>query len=100
MRRHRAPVPQTEVRRLRKGRPRRRARAKVLADSTICWLCGHDGATTVDEVVPLSYGGSALDPDNLRPAHGVQGCPTCGRKCNQARGNRAPRHPLPTSQRW
>jgi hypothetical protein len=45
MRRHRAPVPQTEVRRLRKGRPRRRARAKVLADSTICWLCGHDGAT-------------------------------------------------------
>ena len=101
MRRQMAPVPQETVRRLRKGRPRRRACAKVLADSDVCWLCGHEGADTVDEVIPLSYGGSPVDPDNLRPAHGVAGCPTCKRKCNQQRGNRmitAP--PLATSRRW
>ncbi len=68
------------------GRPYRRARAVTLAASTLCWLCGHEGATTVDHVTPRSKGGAVADPANLEPAHGVTGCPTCGRRCNQERG--------------
>jgi 5-methylcytosine-specific restriction endonuclease McrA len=72
-------------RRGRQGRPWRRARAQVLARSRLCWICGHDASDSVDHVTPLSAGGAPLDPDNLRPAH-HQPCPTCGRRCNQARG--------------
>lgn len=72
----------------RTGRPWRRIRAQVLAESTTCWICGHDGSDTVDHVIPLSRGGDPLDPANLRPAHGVKGCPTCKRRCNQSRGTR------------
>lgn len=59
--------------------------AAVLAASNICWICGHPGSQTTDHVIPRSL----LKDDsiaNLRPAHGVQGCPTCGRKCNTSRG--------------
>jgi len=52
-----------------------------------CWLChepiDYDAPArtprsfTVDEVIPRSKGGSATDPDNLRPAHHV---------CNSERG--------------
>ncbi|PZG47479.1 hypothetical protein C1I98_13325 [Spongiactinospora gelatinilytica] len=52
----------------------------------MCWICGHDGADTADHVIPLSLGGDPLAPENLRPAHGVRGCRTCGRKCNSSRG--------------
>ncbi|MEU4367538.1 hypothetical protein [Micromonospora chersina] len=61
-------------------------RAAVLAASRICWLCGHDGADQADDVVPKSKGGTAK-ASNLRPAHGTNPCPTCGVRCNQARGN-------------
>lgn len=55
-------------------------RALVLyAYGTKCWLCGQDGATTVDHVVPVQWGGSVWDIANMRPAH---------LSCNQARGNR------------
>lgn len=70
----------------RSGRPWRRVRAQVLAASTLCWICGHGGSETVDHVISLSNGGDPLDPANLRPAHGVRGCKTCGRKCNQEKG--------------
>ncbi|WP_433445665.1 HNH endonuclease [Nonomuraea sp. CA-141351] len=83
----------------RSGRPWRRVRAQVLAASRICWLCGHDGADTVDHVIPLSLGGDPLDLANLRAAHGVRGCPTCGRKCNSARGNRMTTGPAPLQSR-
>jgi 5-methylcytosine-specific restriction endonuclease McrA len=73
----------------------RKARAAVLADSDLCWLCGHGGAHTVDHVITARDwppGTPGLDhPNNLRPAHGTMGnqainpCPTCGRLCNQAR---------------
>lgn len=64
----------------RVGRPWRRVRAEVLAQSDVCWLCGYPGADTVDHVVPLSLGGDPLSLDNLRPAH---------KRCNSRRGNRA-----------
>lgn len=62
-----------------------RIRAIVLAASTICHLCGHDGADQADDVTPKSRGGRST-LTNLRPAHGTKPCPTCGRRCNQSRG--------------
>lgn len=64
-----------------------RNRATVLAESTICWLCGHDGADQADDVVPKAKGGTSTLA-NLRPAHGTEPCPTCGKRCNQSRGAR------------
>ena len=34
-----------------------------------CWLCGGDGADTIDHIIPVIDGGTD-DMDNLRPAHG------------------------------
>lgn len=71
-----------------------------------CWICGHPGARTVDHVVPRSkwprLPNGQLAPgcdadDNLRPAHGTRAqyltnrCATCGRLCNQSRGNKTER---------
>lgn len=81
------------------ARPYRRLRAEILATTTTCHLCGHPGSQTVDALQPASKGGSHLDPNNLAPAHGIQGCPTCGRKCNQSRGNRTTPRPR-TSRQW
>lgn len=67
------------------GRTRQRRNARVLAASTVCHLCGHEGADEVDHVIALANGGSE-DLSNLRPAHGQQPCPTCGIKCNRAKG--------------
>lgn len=64
-----------------------RAARKAIATGT-CHLCGHDGADQADHILPLS-----LYPEldgvlsNYAPAHGVKGCPTCGEKCNQVKGN-------------
>lgn len=75
----------------RKGHRRRMAIAKLRdTEPWVCWLCGlpiprdvdpqtHPLRWTCDEVVPVSLGGSALDPANLRPAMAI---------CNSARGNR------------
>lgn len=49
----------------------------------------------LDEILPVSKGGSPYDPDNVAPAHRV---------CNQRKGNRtqeAPAPPrLPLSRKW
>jgi 5-methylcytosine-specific restriction endonuclease McrA len=34
-----------------------------------CWLCGQEGADTIDHLVMISQGGSDTI-ENLRPAHG------------------------------
>lgn len=75
----------------RDHRAYRRVRLRVLAESDVCWLCGHTGADTVDHLVPLAYGGPLLDPHNLRPAH---------RSCNSSRGTGAAVVNAPTSRRW
>lgn len=72
----------------------------LMTYGTRCWLCGKDGANTVDHVVPVQWGGAMWDIGNMRPAH---------LSCNQARGNRT-RHsthrnvvstsPNTTSRTW
>ncbi|WP_084963737.1 HNH endonuclease [Thermoactinospora rubra] len=84
----------------RGGRPWRRIRAQILAASQTCWICGHGGADTVDHVIPLTLGGAPLDPANLRPAHGVKGCPVCRRKCNSSKGNKTALPAPRTSRAW
>ncbi|MFE1748994.1 HNH endonuclease [Streptomyces anandii] len=66
----------------------RQLRARILAASDVCIVCGHGHATAVDHVHPVSKGGAPLDPANLAPIHGVKGCPVCLRKCNSEKGNR------------
>lgn len=56
----------------------RKLRARILADSPICAMCGRARATTVDHIVPLAYGGALLDPANLRPA-----CTRCNCRAGQ-----------------
>jgi hypothetical protein len=86
------------------GRPWRRARAQILAESTVCWLCGHEGAQDADHDPPLkqleALGLNPADPRYLKPAHGVKGCPTCRRKCNQEKGDRAARPQVKQSRAW
>lgn len=68
----------------------RQLRKAVLRESTVCWICGKDGATTVDHIVPVSLDPArCLDRSNVRPAH---------LSCNSARGNG--RRGMPTSRPW
>lgn len=67
------------------------ARAAVLAVSTVCWLCGHEGAGSIDHEPPLvELRRRRLDPDDpryMRPAHGaLSRCKTCGKACNESKG--------------
>ncbi|MFD9515531.1 HNH endonuclease [Streptomyces mirabilis] len=88
---------------IRNGRPYRRVVAAQKALGLPRWICGHNIAVnvdcqrhplafTLDHEVPLSKGGSLLDPANARSAH---------RRCNSARGNRTtPRVQQRASRRW
>lgn len=79
---------------------------KPIDYSLTTWIDPKDGrrkrhplSYELDEIVPISKGGSHIDPDNVQPTHRI---------CNQRRGNRAmpqkPREaagdPLPTSRDW
>lgn len=93
--------------RVSNGAARRRLRARVLAEEDVCWICGQPvdkslpaglpGSPEVDEVLPVSRGGSPTDRANCRLAHRV---------CNQRRGNRTgPSVPMtsaycPTTVDW
>jgi hypothetical protein len=66
----------------------RQMRARLLAESDVCIVCGHGASTAIDHVLPVSKGGSRLDPDNLAPIHGNAGCPVCLRKCNNEKGDK------------
>ena len=70
------------------GRPWRRLKARVLAITTICHICGHEGSDTLDHVVPVTRGGSN-DVTNLRPAHHTLPCETCGKMCNREKTDKA-----------
>lgn len=88
----------------------RQNRAIVLATSTTCGICGHDGSETADHIIddqhwPRDMYGRRLpgfdDVTNLQPAHGTMGrgkirhnfCPVCGRLCNQSKGARVNARP-------
>lgn len=78
----------------RQSRAWRKLRSEVLAASSVCWICGHPGADTVDHLVPLSLAPElAHERSNLAPAH---------RSCNSRKGQRLPRDVVrvPTSRRW
>ena len=68
------------------GRPWRRLKARVLAGSTVCHICGHDDADTADHVIPIARGGNN-HPSNLKPAHHAP-CPTCERMCNREKNGK------------
>ena len=81
------------------------ARAHVLAASTVCWLCGHEGAGSVDHEPPLkelqARGLNPDDPRYLRPAHGaLSRCLTCGKACNESKGAREPQRRVVHSRAW
>lgn len=66
-----------------------RARRVLERHGTVCHLCGHPGADVADHVVALSAGGPDTEA-NLRPAHQAP-CPTCHRRCHQAKTQREAR---------
>jgi predicted RNA-binding Zn-ribbon protein involved in translation (DUF1610 family) len=78
----------------------RKQRARQLAESDVCHLCGHPGADVIDHLQPVARGGDPHDPDNQAPAHGVNRCPTCGRNCNGEKGAKAQASALKTSRDW
>ncbi len=80
----------------------RKARAYVLSQSDICYLCGHGRADVAEHIVPVSKGGDPYDVANMRPAHGVRRCPTCGRNCNGEKSDKplASVNQLKTSIDW
>ena len=75
------------------GNARRKVRAWLKDQGRPCHICGgaidyslpagHPMSFEVDEIVPVSRGGSPTDPANVAPAHRI---------CNERRGNK----PLPT----
>ncbi len=74
------------------GHARRKVRAWLKAQGMPCHICGqpidyslpagNPMSFEVDEIVPVSRGGSPIDAGNVAPAHRI---------CNERRGNR----PLP-----
>lgn len=99
---------------------RERMRKRIRAEGRPCAICGkpidyelktwtdpkdgrvkpHPLSYELDEIVPISLGGSPIDYDNLQPAH---------RACNQRRGNKPMKQQnagshdagsLPTSRAW
>lgn len=83
------------------GRPYRRLVAAVKRLQDPCCICGHNidhtldprhpQSFTLEHRVPISRGGSLLDPANARSAH---------RACNSRKGNRTGPITLKTSRRW
>lgn len=71
----------------RRDRFTRDQHKRILQRSTICHICGHDGADAVDHIIPLARGGSD-DLTNKAPAHHNQPCPTCKIKCNRVKGTK------------
>lgn len=86
------------------GHRYRRARRAVLAESDVCWWCAHPGADQADHLIPRSVDPTidVADPANLGPIHGTRPCATCGRRCNQERGNDMTARPAEQvhSRRW
>lgn len=92
------------------GAKRREIRRWLMHTQDTCALCGkpidktlrtpHPMSAEVDEIIPVSKGGSPYDRDNVQLVHRI---------CNQRKGNKIYREgervpasakPLPTSMEW
>lgn len=79
-----------KVNRYANGSERRKIRRWLKDQGRPCHLCGgaidyslpagHPMSFEVDEIVPVSKGGSPIDPSNVAPAHRI---------CNERRGNKS-----------
>jgi hypothetical protein len=80
----------------------RKASAEFLAVHTICWICGHGGANSIDHALPVSlFPWLKFEPSNWRPSHGGgRRCPTCGLDCNAKRGNSMTMPKITRSRAW
>ena len=102
-----ATVPSSNPR-YRNPKKRRAMRIRIMRRGDPCALCGkpidytlprgHPMAYELDEIVPISRGGSPIDPDNLQATHAI---------CNRRKGNKLPseqlrtiERPMPTSRDW
>ncbi len=82
------------------GHARRKVRAWLKAQGRPCHICGraidyslpagHPMSFEVDEIVPVSKGGSPIDRSNVAPAHRI---------CNERRGNKPLRRAQASAQR-
>lgn len=94
--------------RKRNSKLRQDVRRRVLAMYDHCAICGREVDKTlpqydplapeVDEIIPVSRGGSPYDLDNLQLTHRV---------CNQKKGAKMPEddiskyeNPIPVSRKW
>lgn len=95
--------------RKQQGTLRATVRKKILAMYDHCAICGRfvdktlpqydPMAPEVDEIIPVSRGGSPVDIDNLQLTH---------RKCNEMKGNKMAgdidlskiENPIPQSRAW
>jgi len=88
------------------GHRRDQVRRRVLKEESDCWLCNQPvdktlppylpGSPEVDEVIPVSLGGSPIQRSNCRLTH---------RLCNIRRGNgtKTPKpiiQPVTTARHW
>lgn len=79
----------------------RKMREQILGESDVCLVCGHLQADAIDHIIPVAKGGPRMARDNLAPIHGVDGCPICGRKCNNEKGDKLVSEiTFPTSRDW
>lgn len=100
--------------RSKNGHRRRRLRARVASLGLPCALCGkpidyslppgHPMGYELDEIVPVSLGGSPTDPSNVQPAHRVcnerKGAGASGAASGRTKGRGASRGALPMSRDW
>ena len=106
------------------GHRRDQVRRRVLAEEDLCWLCGdpvdktltvvegqhtkgctspdctgcfpHPMSPTVDEIIPVSLGGSPIDRSNCRLAHRLHNI----QRGNGTRTGKPNVKPLTTSRAW
>ena len=76
-----ASMPQTKQHRELGTKRWKNLRHEILVrDGYICWICGGDGADSVDHLVARAEGGDIWDRDNLAAAHKI---------CNSRKGKKA-----------
>lgn len=97
------------------GTRRREVQARLRARHDPCAICGqpidydlppeHPMSFTVDEIVPVSHGGSPYDMDNVQAAHRICNIKRGDRPMGEVRDPHSPFKPvndatLPQSREW